>query len=445
MDVSKNVEKYRDLMYAAYRQIWTHPETGYREWGTHAFLKGEFEKLGYKVTEAGDIPGFYTDIDTGIPGPTVLVMGELDALICPNHPEAVNGNAHACGHCAQTAALLGVAAALTEPDALEGLSGRIRLMAVPAEELIEVGYREELRKAGTIRYFGGKPEFLRRGLMDGVDMCMMIHTSSVDPAHTGDVSGGSNGMITFTAEFEGVASHAGGSPDRGINALYAANQALSAINALRETFPDKSHIRVHPIVTEGGGSVNIIPDRVVLESYIRGADMETVRAVSKKVDRALAGSAASIGAKVTIRHRPGYFALNCDPGMMLVMKEAMEEHLKEVYYRPDSWGTGSTDMGDMSAVMPSIHPHIGGASGNGHGADYVISDFDTAVVESAKVQVSFLRILLSNGAARAKKILAEFKPLFDTKEAYFAYMDSLIADVTGVTYNEDGTVTLRVS
>ena len=77
----------RDLMFTAERQIWKHPETGYREWKTHAYLKEEFEKLGYQLTEAGNIPGFYTDIDTGRPGPKLLIMGEMDSLIVSTHPE----------------------------------------------------------------------------------------------------------------------------------------------------------------------------------------------------------------------------------------------------------------------------------------------------------------------------------------------------------------------
>ena len=443
-ELSNRVDHYKDLLKNTFDFIWTHPETGYKEWQTHARLAQDFRDLGYTLTEAGDIPGFYADLDTGRPGPCVLVMGELDALNMPNHPEQVEGKAHACGHCAQATALLGIAAALAEPGALDGLCGKIRLMAVPAEELIEIEYRDKLRKEGKIHYFGGKPEFMRRGLMDGVDMAVMIHTASMLPPHTGRINGGSNGMVAFTATFHGVASHAGGAPQNGVNALYAATQALSAINALRETFPDDDHIRVHPIMPAGGAAVNIIPDTAVLESFVRGADMDMVLKVKKKVDRAIAGSAAAIGAGVTISTRPGYFVRKDEPGMDLVMKAAMEDVLETVLYEPDSWGSGSTDMGDITAVMPALHPYISGASGHGHGNDYCISSFDSAVMDSAKVQVRFVELLLENGAARAKEILANFKPIFATKEDYFAAMDAMTSDKDAVIYNEDGTVTLDV-
>ena len=83
-----NVDKHRDLILEAERHIWKNPETGFREWKTSAYLAEQFEALGYELTRAGDIPGFYTDLDTGRPGPTSLVMGELDALFCNTHPEA---------------------------------------------------------------------------------------------------------------------------------------------------------------------------------------------------------------------------------------------------------------------------------------------------------------------------------------------------------------------
>ena len=135
------VDRSRQLVLNAERWLWAHPQTGYTEWEAHNYLKDAFLKLGYTLTEPGDIPGFFTDIDTGRPGPKLCIMGELDALDIANHPESVNGMTHCCGHHAQGAALLGIAAALKEPGALDGMSGSIRLMAVPAEEMIQLAFR----------------------------------------------------------------------------------------------------------------------------------------------------------------------------------------------------------------------------------------------------------------------------------------------------------------
>ena len=283
----------RELMFAAERHIWQNPETGYREWKTNEYMKEAFEKMGYTLTMAGNIPGFYTDLDTGRPGPKLLIMGEMDSLIVSTHPECdpETGFVHACGHHAQSAALLGIAAALKQPGALDGMCGSIRLMAVPAEELIEIGYREGLRQEGIIKYFGGKVEFMHRGYMDGCDLALLVHTSGGEK-ETISLTPGSNGCVTKNINFVGVSSHAGGAPHMGVNALYAANLAMNAVNALRETFQEKDMIRFHPIITKGGGAVNAIPNDVRVESYVRGASVEAIVANNAKINRALAASAA---------------------------------------------------------------------------------------------------------------------------------------------------------
>jgi amidohydrolase len=437
------VDKHRDLILAAERYIWKHPETGYKEWKTSGYLAEQFEKLGYSLTMAGNIPGFYTTIDTGRPGPCILVMGELDSLICADHPEAdpETKAVHACGHNAQCAALLGLAAALKEDGALDGLSGSIRLCAVPAEELIETGYRETLRQAGTIRYFGGKVEFLYRGYFDDVDMAFMFHTSGGEYQFA--ASKGSNGCVVKNINYKGVAAHAGGSPHAGVNALYAANLGMQAINALRETFRDSDHIRVHPIITKGGVAVNAIPSDVTMESYVRGADIEVIKEVNKKVNRALAGAAASIGANVILSDRPGYTPLINDKNLLKVAEAAMKVVAPEDCVSvTDSWGTGCTDMGDISAVMPAIHPYAGGAVGIGHGNNYYIEDPEVACVGSAKCQLVMLHMLLSNDAAQAKKVIAEKQVRYPSKEAFFEAIDSFTQDKEAVIYKEDGTIKL---
>lgn len=440
-----SVDKHRQLILDAMDYIWKNPEPGYREWKTHKYLAEAYEKLGYQLTVAGDIPGFTALVDTGRPGPTVMVFGEMDSLIIPSHPDAdpETGAVHACGHCAQSAALLGLAAALKEPGILDELSGKILLVAVPAEEMIEMEFRTQLREQGTIRYMGGKPEFLYRGLLDGADLAFMVHTGRSGP-HSCTCNGGTNGFIVKNITFEGVAAHAGGSPHRGVNALYAANLALNAINALRETFQDNAHIRVHPVITAGGDSVNTIPADVRLESYVRGADMASIVEANNKVNRAVAGAAVAMGAKVRIKDTPGYWPRYNDRQLMQTFEEAMAPVMEKIDFNTAAWGAGSSDMGDISALMPSVHPTIGGATGTAHGVDYQISDPETACVDSAKIQLLTIKLLLQDDAARAKKIVADYKPNFTSKEEYFAYVDGLDKDHQVVSYSEDGTVTLNL-
>jgi amidohydrolase len=269
MEILKNaVEKHRELILDSERWLWAHPETGYKEWESSKYISDVFESLGYKLNKAGNIPGFYTVIDTGREGLEILILAELDSVICPTHPECnpETGAVHACGHHTQGAALIGIAAALSEPEVLNNFSGRIVLCSVPAEELLEIEYRQGLKEAGTIKYFGGKPEFMYRGYFDNVDIAFMVHSSSKFYVGNGNV-----GCIVKKIKYNGKPAHAGAAPHLGKNALYAALNGLNAVNAIRETFQEKDIIRVHPIITDGGQMVNAIPATATIESYVRGA------------------------------------------------------------------------------------------------------------------------------------------------------------------------------
>ena len=429
------VKKHRDLILAAERYIWNNPETGYREVKTTAYLAGEFEKLGYELVRPEDITGFYTTVDTGREGPTLLILAELDSVICPGHPECdkETGAVHSCGHHAQCAALLGIAAALKEPGMLDGLSGRIKLCAVPAEELLEIGYRTELRERGVIKYLGGKSEFAHRGYFDDVDLAFMVHTSKGYTSLLGSV-----GCIAKTVIYKGKAAHAGGSPWNGVNALYAASQGLNAVNAIRETFRDSDCIRFHPIITSGGAMVNAIPETATIETYVRGMSFDAISGVNKRINRALTGAALSLGANVEIRDLPGYAPLKNSRDMLNLAKEAYELLCPgETFVISETYSTGSTDMGDLSSFMPVIHPYAAGAKGTSHGADYYIVNPDEACVKCAAWQITMMRLLLSDGAVRAKEIVDNYEaPFADVKE-FLAYQDSIIISGDRIAYGDD--------
>ena len=432
------VEKHQQRILDAERYIWKHPETGYKEFKTTAYMEKAFRELGYDLNMAEGITGFYTVVDTGRPGPEILVLAELDSVICPEHKDAdpVTGAVHSCGHNTQCAALIGIAAALKEPGILDKFCGKIRLCAVPAEELLEIEFRTGLKKEGKIKYLGGKSEFLSRGYFDGVDLAFMVHAST-----SFSVIGGHVGCIAKWITYKGVAAHAGGSPWDGRNALYAASCGLNAINAIRETFQEKDIIRVHPIITAGGKMVNAIPETAVLESFVRGATFDAICDANKKVNRALCGAALSLGTNIEIVDIPGYAPLHDDPNLVKLSAEAAELAIPEYeYHVSDKVSSGSTDMGDLCCVMPVVHPYAGGAEGRSHGNNYEIVDPVACCVGSAKLQMGMLLLLLENDAQRAKKVIAEYKPLFASKEAYLEYMDSLNKEGDRIVYNEDETV-----
>jgi len=381
------------------------------------------ERMMYRVQEAGHT------VCPGIAGCDVVVINTCGFID--------SAKAEAIDFILQTAAL-------KAEGALDGMCGKVRFAVVPAEELIEVGYREELRRQGIIKYFGGKVEFLYRGLLDGADITFMFHTSGIKSGFMSKL--GSIGCIVKNIAYKGVASHAGGSPQNGINALYAANIGLNAINALRETFVDSDHIRVHPIITKGGDAVNAIPNDVTLESYVRGKTVEAIMKNNKKINRALAGSAAAMGANVSICDRPGYMPLINDTNLTRIMEKAMKMVVGDENVKNNSesgWSTGCTDMGDMSAVIPSIHPHGSGAAGTGHGNNYTIADPESAYCDSAKAQLALVRLLLENDAAEAKRVIAEKKLRYNSFADYFKALDALTLDRDGaVKYLENGNAEL---
>jgi metal-dependent amidase/aminoacylase/carboxypeptidase family protein len=177
---------------------------------------------------------------------------------------------------------------------------------------------------------------------------------------------------------------------------------------------------VDPIITHGGSQVNVIPGDVRMETYVRGKTVEAILEANIRVDRALRAGALALGAKVEIETLPGYLPLFNDAGMARHFKGNAvalygADHVAEGGHR-----SGSTDMGDVSHVMPTLHPYMGGASGSGHGADFAIADPTLAYVEPAK-QLALMAIdMLWGEAEAARDILKAWTPRM-TREAYLAF------------------------
>lgn len=441
------VEKYEKLMFDAEKWIWENPEAGYKEYKTNKYMADSFENMGYKLTYAKDITGFYTVVDTGKPGPTILVLAELDSLINFNHPDCdkETGAVHNCGHHVQCAVMLGVAASLTHKEILDDLCGKIKLCVVPAEEGIEAGYRKELVKNGVINFTSGKPEFISRRFFDDVDIAFMIHMSPKEDGYKLLLTKGHNGVIRKHITVKGKASHAGGHPEDGINALNAANLALLSVNSLRETFVEKDYVRFHSIITKGGDAVNAVPDNVQIEAYVRAANSISMKKANDEINRAISSSVAAIGATAHIVDLPGSEPLIEDENLRSVAMDVFEQIVGQGNYKYyDDWLASSTDMGDISTLFPSIHMYTTGAKGVSHGKDYYIVDHYNACVNGAKAQVGLIYALLSNNAQKAKNVIENYTPVFKTVEEYLAHKESLSLNKETVVYNDDGSITIDV-
>ncbi|MBI4338285.1 MAG: peptidase dimerization domain-containing protein, partial [Chloroflexi bacterium] len=303
------------------------------------------------------------------------------------------------------------------------------LMAVPAEEYIEIEYRDELRRAGKVEFLGGKPEFIRLGELDDVDMCMITHTTNSAEGAKLELSGTNNGIVAKRIQFQGRAAHAGSAPWLGVNALNAAMIALGAIHANRETFKDTDTIRIHPIITRGGSAVSSVPADVRLETFVRGRTNEAIQDASAKVDRCLRAGALAVGARVSITTLPGYLPYASNPDLAAVYRPNAEALVGEEGFFQAGHRSGSTDMGDVGHLMPVIHPNAGGAVGAGHGADYLVQDWENVILTASKALAWTVIDLLADGAATAREVKAKHRPLM-TKESYLAHMRGLLTERT---------------
>ncbi len=408
-------------------QIRRHPELGFKEVKTARLVEETFRKLGLPPRAGLAMTGVRADA-TGRAGdgPTFALLGELDALVVAGHPEGdpETGAAHACGHNAQVAGLLGAAMGLLDAKAFDHLAGRVAFFAVPAEEYGDIEWRVGQARAGRLEFLGGKPELLRLGHFDDVDLSMMIHATSRPEDGKAGVPASNNGCVVKTVRYVGRAAHAGGAPHMGVNALYAAQIGLMAINALRETFRDEDTIRVHPIITHGGSQVNVIPGETRIETYVRGRSMPAILDANAKVDRALRAGALALGAKVEIETLPGYMPMTCDAEMARRFRTHATALVGEEHFRQIGHRTGSTDMGDLSQVMPVLHPYVGGARGTGHGADFQIVDKPLAYLVTAKALAAMVVDLLADGAGGAREVLRGAKPPM-TREQYLAAQRAL--------------------
>jgi amidohydrolase len=404
-------------------RILHHPETGFNEDKTAAVVAEQMRVLGLEPQTGLALTGVKGRFRGKISGPRLALIGELDSLRTSEHPLADphTGAAHSCGHNAQIAGMLGAAVGLSAVGVSDHLSGELVFFAVPAEEFIDVEERLHRKERGEIEFLLGKPELVAKGHFDDIDMAMMVHVGSHDQmAKRCYVADSSNGALVKQIRFLGRASHAGGAPQLGINALSAAMIALNAIHSQRETFYDRDTIRIHPIITKGGDAVSVVPAEVHMETFVRGGSREAILDANRKVDRCLRAGAMSMGAEVEINTIPGYLPQRNNREMARAFGGNVEQLFGPGSFDIGGHRTGSTDMGDIAHMIPVIHPYLASARGKTHGADFRISEPEHAYLTPAKLLAMTAIDLLYGDAAPAKTILAEFEPAM-TKNDYLAF------------------------
>lgn len=417
------IDDNRDLIIKVGKEIYSTPEMGYKEVESTKTTSRFLKELGLEVEENIAVTGCRARLNADSKGPKIALMGELDSVAVGEHPDALeNGNVHACGHNIQMGGLLGAALGLVKSGVLTDLDGKIDIIATPAEEFIELEFREKLRKEGKITYFGGKQELIKKGALDDVDMSIMFHSLDLgeNDALIGPVS---NGFIGKKIQFIGREAHAGSAPYDGVNALNAAMLSMNNIHAQRETFKEADRVRVHPIITKGGDIVNVVPADVRMESYVRARTIEGMLDANTKVNRALKAGAMAIGTDIEITEIPGYLPILRHDNMEEILKSNLEELGLAGKIVDGGDFTGSFDFGDVSHLMPTLHPMIGGVKGGIHTKDFKIVDEEIAYILPAKAMALTVVDLLFDNAKEANVILDNFTPVM-TKKEYLDFMES---------------------
>ena len=422
----ETIEQHKKEIVDIAQQVLATPEAGFRETKTAQLVAQKFQEMGIQHESGLAITGLKGRIAGGAgPGPAVAVIGELDSLVVTKHPHAdpETGAAHACGHHCQIGMMLGATMGLLTPEVVSQLSGSIVPFAVPAEEFIEVEQRLEMRDQGKLEFLGGKQELIKLGHFDDVDMAMMCHTASDMGERRFAMGGTSNGHVVKFVRYIGVGAHAGSLPHRGVNALNAASFAIQAINALRETHRADDTVRIHGIMTRGGEAVSAVPSDVRLEWRVRSSTPKMVVENSEAVDRCFQAGALAVGAKVNITTIPGYLPMRHDTKLQDIFRRTAVDLVGEpaTLVMPARRNRGgSTDMGDLSHLMPACHPYAAGAVGPGHSSEYVITDYESAVIVPAKIMAMVVIDLLANGAKKAKEVKANHRPLM-SKQSYVKF------------------------
>lgn len=328
--MSNAIEAHKEEIIRLAEEIFDHPEVGQQEFFASRLLTQTLAKYGFKVLyPLPKLPtGFQAILKCSEPGPRVALLAEYDAL---------PGLGHACGHNLIGAAVVGAGLALAAVR--EDLRGEVLIFGTPAEESN-----------------GGKVVLVEEGAFQEVDAALIFHPGD---ANIIEVSSLALEAIEFV--FEGRAAHASSSPEEGINALEALIQFFNSINSLRPYLKGEAHI--NGIITEGGITPNIIPERAVGRFYIRAENRKAVREVVQRVENCARGVALATGCNVTWHNYEfSYDAMVTNKALAGAFKENLRI-LGVTEFGPPRRSRGSLDMGNVSRVVPAIHPYLALGSG----------------------------------------------------------------------------------
>ncbi|WP_129705828.1 M20 family metallopeptidase [Priestia megaterium] len=325
--INETINNLQDTFYDVSKYIGQNPELGHEEFKACKALTDVLKEQGFTV-EIGtcDLPTAFTAVyDSQKPGPSIGFMAEYDAL-----PDL----GHACGH--NLIGTMSIAAGIGLSKAVAETGGKVYVYGTPAEETR-----------------GGKVTMAEQGIFNHLDVAMMVH-----PYYCHQKSGRSLAMDAIQFEFFGKSAHAAAAPHEGINALDGVLQTFNSINALRQHV--KPDVRIHGVITEGGKAANVVPDYAVAQFYVRASTRAYVDEVTEKVKACANGAALVTGTKLKIsNYEFSYDDMQTNQTLSDVYtNNLISLGVSEQSITEDQGDHGSLDMGNVSQVVPAIHPYI---------------------------------------------------------------------------------------
>jgi len=398
-------------------ELLKHPELGYKEFETKKILVNYLMKKGFKIENECFETAFSVSIGNG--KPHIGLIAELDAIPTLGHPYANKDDqnaAHACGHHSQCVAACLALSLLKE----EKFNSKVTLFFTPAEEYTDVKYRKELIKENKIKYIGGKINMLEKGMFDDVDLFIHLHAMG-QSEYKYSVGSNLGGFSYKKITFKGRSAHAAVCPHLGINALNEYALFNNALNMLRETFKEEDTIRIHGFISEGGQTVNSIPEEVIYECYVRSNNEKALIQTSEKVDNAAYCCAKALGGEALIETSPGYLPLIQDKLINDVVYKHMLSYASSEQIEIDNPSMAAGDIGDISIFKPCVQFGYGGFKGIPHGKNFEVIDADLAYITTGEIMYKTTLDLLHH-PEYVDKVCQSFKPRMSLKE-YLDYVN----------------------
>lgn len=382
--MNKTIESLEQSLYDLGTNLFEHPELGYKENKTKEILVQFFKNHKVQVHKEYTITGF--SVQCGQGSPHIALIAEMDAVITAQHRCATNNDfaAHSCGHSSQCVMMSAVFLALKQSIT----KGTITLFFTPAEEYIDIEYRNQLLADGKIRAIGGKQEMLLNHEFEGIDC--FIHAHGMGEAkELYSIHSQLAGFNFQKYTFLGQTAHAAVMPDQAKNALNMFSLFNSAVAYLRETFIDEDKNRFHGHLLPSNHSINSIPDKIEYEAYVRSFNSNKLKSLSEQFALTAQHCAAALGGKCEVKTTLGYLPLKPSIELGELFNEEILKVCPSQLIRYHERSIAAGDIGDLSQFYPGIQLGYSGFKGRMHGDDLEISDphFIYCEVSSIIVQV----------------------------------------------------------